>query len=294
MLVLCMIENIELKTLYDLMSLDQYRSFTLATDMRHISQSSLTRRIQTLESHIGFQLVDRTVSPLVFTPQGQQFLRQTRQFLENFEISTQRIQHGDTKKTKVCVAAAHSLARFIAPLLTSSDYLFCIENIDVNDTVMRLKNGTSDFILSFYNPDLMNEQFLSHHLFSAQLFLVSKQHQLNQKKLPFLSYTADSYMGKQVNQFLHHYPLQQLHTICTSSSMSDFLKELTLKGYGVSWLPDYSIQKELKEHTLYRLGSHNLAIPIEVYMCRSNIRLMPPLEQLWQDIKQQFETVHTM
>ena len=280
-----MIENIELKTLYDLVCLDQYRSFTITADMRHISQSSLTRRIQALEHHLGFKLINRNVSPISFTPKGKQFLLQARQIIESFEFNTQRIRDGNNPKTKVRIAAAHSLAKFLAPLLQQSDYLFDIDPIDVNDTVTRLKNGTSDFILSFYNSDLMNEQFLSHHLFSAQLFLVTHSEQLNQSKVPFLGYTATSYMGKQVNEFLHHYPLTQLHRVCTSS-MSDFLKELTLQGHGVSWLPDYSIQAELRNKTLHVLGSQKLAIPIEVYMYRINTRLSPQHEQLWQKIKQ--------
>ena len=280
-----MIENIELKTLYDLICLDQYRNFTITADMRNISQSSLTRRIQALEHHLGFKLINRGISPVCFTQEGKQFLLQARQLLEGFEFNTQNIKHGHTTKTRVRIAVAHSLAKFLAPLLQQTHYLFDIDPIDVNDTVNRLKNGTSDFILSFYNSDLMNEQFLSQHLFSAQLFLVSQKYNLNQDSIPFLNYTTNSYMGRQVNEFLHHYPLPQLQPICTSS-MSDFLKELTLQGHGVSWLPSYSIETELKNKTLYILGSKHLNIPIEIYMYRINTRLSPQHEQLWQKIKQ--------
>ncbi len=57
-----MIQNIELKWLYDLIILEKYRNFTIASDIRNISQSSLSRRIQALESSLGFEVFDRETS----------------------------------------------------------------------------------------------------------------------------------------------------------------------------------------------------------------------------------------
>ncbi len=54
-----MIQNIELRWLYDLIVLEKYRNFTVAADIRNISQSSLSRRIQTLENSLGFEVFDR-------------------------------------------------------------------------------------------------------------------------------------------------------------------------------------------------------------------------------------------
>lgn len=52
-----MIQNIELKWLYDLIILEKYRNFTVASDIRNISQSSLSRRIQALENSLGFEVL---------------------------------------------------------------------------------------------------------------------------------------------------------------------------------------------------------------------------------------------
>jgi DNA-binding transcriptional LysR family regulator len=42
--------NLEVKWLYDVIALEESRSFTLAAKARNISQSSFSRRIQSLEA----------------------------------------------------------------------------------------------------------------------------------------------------------------------------------------------------------------------------------------------------
>lgn len=45
-----MLANLEVKWLYDVIALEESRSFTLAAKARNISQSSFSRRIQSLEA----------------------------------------------------------------------------------------------------------------------------------------------------------------------------------------------------------------------------------------------------
>ena len=55
-----MLANLEVKWLYDVIALEESRSFTLAAKARNISQSSFSRRIQSLEASLGFSIFDRT------------------------------------------------------------------------------------------------------------------------------------------------------------------------------------------------------------------------------------------
>ncbi|GAB2869899.1 hypothetical protein GCM10027277_43970 [Pseudoduganella ginsengisoli] len=57
----------------DFLSLAETRSFTRAASARHSSQAAFSRRIQSLESWVGAELVDRSSSPLSLTPAGQSF-----------------------------------------------------------------------------------------------------------------------------------------------------------------------------------------------------------------------------
>lgn len=66
-----MLANLEVKWLYDVIALEEARSFTLAAKSRNISQSSFSRRIQALESSLGFSIFDRSANPLQLTTEGR-------------------------------------------------------------------------------------------------------------------------------------------------------------------------------------------------------------------------------
>ena len=168
-----MIQNIELKWLYDLITLEKYRHFTIAADMRNISQSSLSRRIQTLENNLGFEIFDRETSPLQLTEKGKLFILHVRNLLEDFEYNIDKIKGNDHLRSRVTIASAHSLAGYLFPKILANlknyqEKIFHVEAINVNETVDHLKNGKCDFIASFYDDDLMSPLFLCHKIFSAK------------------------------------------------------------------------------------------------------------------------------
>lgn len=57
----------------DFLSLAETRSFTRAATVRHSSQAAFSRRIQSLETWVGAELVDRSSNPLALTPAGHTF-----------------------------------------------------------------------------------------------------------------------------------------------------------------------------------------------------------------------------
>lgn len=291
-----MIQNIELRWLYDLIVLEKYRNFTVAADIRNISQSSLSRRIQTLENSLGFEVFDRDTSPLKLTEKGKLFLLHVRSLLDDFEYNIDKIKGTNDIRSRVTIASAHSLAGYIFPKILGNlknyqEKIFYVESINVNETVDHLRNGKCDFIASFYDDELMNTQFLCHKLFSAKLYLVTAPKHLGCPKfsledgsLPLMNYTDDSYMGKKVNKFLQEH---QSHSFSTTfvSSMSILLKDMIKGGYGVGWLPDYSIQDELKNNELMVIPLKNSVLSVDIYLYRSSSRLNAASEGLWSFVK---------
>jgi DNA-binding transcriptional LysR family regulator len=57
----------------DFLSLAETRSFTRAASARHSSQAAFSRRIQSLETWVGAELVDRSSNPLALTAAGHSF-----------------------------------------------------------------------------------------------------------------------------------------------------------------------------------------------------------------------------
>jgi len=287
--------NLEVKWLYDVIALEESRSFTLAAKTRNISQSSFSRRIQALEASLGFSIFDRGVNPLQLTTRGKIFVGYARNMLDDMDFQISRIKGLNNTTQKIRIDAAPSLSVLVLPELIAGytdikNKTFHVESINVNEAVFNLKEGKSDFILSFYNEELMNYPFINHKIFDSSVHLVSPcddsgrpLFHLHRGVLPLMRYANDSYMGRQVNQVIDRTP-GITFSLTFVSSMSELLKRMILNGDGVGWLPQYSIQRELDEGRLAIMDA-TLSLPIGAYMYRSGSRLNQSAERFWQHIK---------
>ncbi|AOM41462.1 LysR substrate-binding domain-containing protein [Xenorhabdus hominickii] len=297
-----MFNNIELKWLYDAVTLEELRSFTLSAERRNISQSSFSRRIQALENAVGFEIFNRNSNPLQLSLQGRCFIVYIRNLLGDIEHQIGKIKGGEKSKYRINIAAAHSLSISLLPELIygfaeKSDNVFHIESINVDETINNLKNGKSDFILSFFNEELMTSPFLHHKVLDARLYLVSgcgpdgkPLYHLENAPLPLIKYTDESYIGRKINQLLEKNFRDKFSHFCLSS-MSELLKRMILDGHGVGWLPDYSIREELKEQKLCLLEPAQSAIKMGVFIYRTHSRLNPSSERFWLYMQKRWAAV---
>lgn len=291
-----MLNNIETKWLYDFIALEEYRSFTTAAEKRNISQSSFSRRIRALETAIGFDIFDRSSSPLQLTEQGRVFHAHIRNTLDDLEYQLNKLHGGSHYKNKITIAAAHSLSVFLMPGLLKSvpesqEKIFYVESIDVDEAVLNLKEGRSDFIFSFYNEELMSEPFMHEKILESRLYPVCASNNngeplfdIHATSVPLLNYTDTSYMGRQVSRYLSSVDSDRF-TVHFVSSMSDLLKRMAKSGYGIAWLPDYSIREELDNRELVILDMENAVMNMGVYLYRLDARLNMASEKFWRYMK---------
>ena len=84
-----MLANLEVKWLYDVIALEESRSFTLAAKARNISQSSFSRRIQSLEASLGFSIFDRSANPPAVDQSREDFCRLCAKYARRYGFSDQ-------------------------------------------------------------------------------------------------------------------------------------------------------------------------------------------------------------
>lgn len=297
-------KNIETKWLYDFLTLEACRHFSHAAEQRNISQPAFSRRIRMLESAIGVDLFNRTTSPLQLTEQGKLFHSQTRSLLQQLECNLSELCGQNLLSIpNIKIAAAHSLSLTLLPELVhsfadySSDFVYHVEAIDVVQVVNALREGKSDFILSFYDEDLLQTPFSYLKVFESELYPVCATNSqgkplfdIYQPEVPLLNYTNTSYMGRLVNRRLGEVGAIAPRTLFMSS-MSELLKNMALNEHGIAWLPIYSIVDELREKKLVCLDTPELTIPIQAYIYRMDTRLNKTAEQFWHILKHNVLTV---
>jgi DNA-binding transcriptional LysR family regulator len=72
----------ETKWLDDFVSLAETRSFSRSAQLRHVTQSAFSRRIQSLEAWAGTDLVNRSSYPTTLTPAGEALYSQALELLQ--------------------------------------------------------------------------------------------------------------------------------------------------------------------------------------------------------------------
>ena len=84
---------IETRLLRNAIILAEHRNFARAAKALNISQPTLTRNIQTLESHIGARLFDRKSRVILPTPVGDELLKHARLIISSTLALEDGIQH---------------------------------------------------------------------------------------------------------------------------------------------------------------------------------------------------------
>ncbi|EJD6540946.1 hypochlorite stress DNA-binding transcriptional regulator HypT [Providencia rettgeri] len=291
-------KNIETKWLYDFLTLESCRHFSHAAEQRNISQPAFSRRIKALEEAIGVELFDRTTSPLQLSEEGKIFHSQARSLLQQLECNLNELSgYNVLSLPNIKIAAAHSLSLSLLPKLVHAlsgygeEFVYHVEAIDVVQVVNTLREGKSDFIISFYDEDLMQSPFSCLNVFESELYPICAADEFGkplfdiyQPQVPLLNYTSASYMGRLVNRRLSEFGAINSKTLFMSS-MSELLKNMALDGHGIAWLPIYSVVNELKEKKLVCLNTPELTIPIQAYIYRMDTRLNKTAEDFWRILK---------
>ena len=103
-----------------------------------------------------------------------------------------------------------------------------------------------------------------------------------QKVIPHLSYSSDSYLGKVETNFLEHYkhkpPLNRIY----ESPMSESIKKMAIEGHGLAWLPLCSLEESFDKNILARAGNQTWDIGLEVRIYRSLENQSDKIEKLWK------------
>lgn len=68
-----------------LIMLDKTKNITHAAEKLYISQSSLSKRIATIEKELGVQLLVRTRTGILFTPSGEEVLKTAETVTEQLQ-----------------------------------------------------------------------------------------------------------------------------------------------------------------------------------------------------------------
>lgn len=292
----------ELEWIEDFLSLADTRSFSRAATLRHSSQPAFSRRIQSLESWLGVELIDRSSNPPSLTSRGRAF----RGFAESiarqlYQARTllQGKNKAQEKDVRFAVAYTLSLTFFpewFAELHRSfGDTTARVTELNVMEGATALVSDEADFLVCYHHPklpvllDLDRYPHISLGKEWIQPYSACDTHGnpifalpgKADQPLPFLSYTAGTFFVHVVDMILLNSPQQYYLEHCYQSQISEALKAMVVAGHGVAWLPEKCVARELRERKVALAGDGKWATQMEVRIFRSSENRRPAVENLW-------------
>ena len=290
--------RMETKWLEDLQSLAATHSFSRSAQLRHVTQSAFSRRIQSLENWAGVALVDRSSYPPSLTAAGQTLLASGNEILETLQSARNQMRgHRAADQDTIDFAVPHSLAFSFFPhwLMGLRGRVAGLKSrliaANVHDAVVQLTEGGCDLLLAYHHPSqpltLGTDRYEMIILGRETLAPYAKADKQGKPvfslpgdgaAVPFLSYGEGAYLGRLVEQILKlARPPLALDTVY-ETDMAEGLKAMALEGHGVAFLPASSVRRELKSRRLVRAcgedepGEHlMLTMEVRIYRERPEV-----------------------
>lgn len=243
-------------------------SFSDASEKLYISQSAVSQSIKTLEEKIGCQLFFRNTKRVKLTREGEMLFKHVEQafnFLKSGERTLEEmhsLEQGDIK-----IGASDTICKYyLLPYLKSFNRLYPKIKIHITNRtspkcIELLKNGSVD--LSVINiPENLN---------------VGNVHVTRTKSIHDIFVAGSGYAElsdrKVALKELENYPILVLHKNTTTRGFFDtlldnngvtvnpevelssisLLVDMAVIGLGIAYVPDESVQEELRSGKLFKL-----------------------------------------
>jgi LysR family transcriptional regulator, carnitine catabolism transcriptional activator len=169
--------RIEIAELETFIAVAELGSFSAAAQHLHLTQPSVTSRVQRLESALGAKLLTRTTRKVETTPDGDRLLAEANRALDGLRAVVDGFrERAKISRQRVVVAATPTLAAAVMPALVR-DYGKRFTDVQVQlldlrypDLLAALDNGTADFGVLAYEGD--NERLTVEPLRSEDMVLV--------------------------------------------------------------------------------------------------------------------------
>jgi DNA-binding transcriptional LysR family regulator len=264
-------EGMETKWLEDFVSLAETRSFSRSAQLRHVTQPAFSRRIQSLESWAGTDLVDRSSYPTRLTPAGDALYGLSLEILQSLQSTRAMLRgHSAVGQDFIEFAVPHTLAFTFFPAWVSrlrldfGDIKSRLIALNVHDAVMRLVEGSCDLLIAYHHPSQpfqldnnrydivsLGEEVIAPYVKAnadgSPLYLLPGR---LEERLPYLGYAPGAYLGLMVEMILKESGTAMHLDRVYETDMAEGLKAMALEGHGIAFLPESAIRNELRGQKL--------------------------------------------
>lgn len=302
--------DMKIEWIEDFLALIEAGTFSQAAERRHVTQPAFSRRIRQLEDWLGVELIDRHSARLSLTDHAQAYEAPLRDWLARLYAMRSRIRADALHGPRAIMTTQHTLTVSYLPRLLrhfrhrAPAARLQVRSADRSDCIRDFQRGEADLLLcsELEGSPLFTERAEIERvpLGTEQLIPVCAADRLGrpvfdlvtETRLPVIGYDASSFLGS-VLATPYQLNLQRRYDVelVCETAFTLGIRELSLAGLGISWLPHGLIEEDLEAGKLVSLVE-TLGGPKLVVACyRQPGDGATTADQLWQLINDRPPTI---
>lgn len=299
----------ETKWLEDLVALSRARNLLQAAQARNVTHPAFGRRIKALEEWAGVALIERGHQTVTLNAAGRSLLTSAIDVLDILRQTRESLHRPEVERTRrIVIASGKTLAHSVLPDLLSAlkrgmpAFSVKVHTTTLNYGIDMLVDGEVDFLLCHAHQPLYaridNPDFRYRQVGSDKLVAVSAPAapQTNHPKyqvprnttdasVPFLAYADSMSLGQVLRDRLRGLSITTKLETAYESDLADSLHAMAKQGFGLAWLPNTLIEKDLCDGTLVRADNLINDIPMEIRLYQSVNMVRPLARELWMRVE---------
>ncbi len=240
-------------------------NFAAAARELGMSTSSVSRHVMELEDELGVRLLNRTTRRLSLTEQGRQYHERSATILDDLDDLNSLTRDSQAKPTgRLKVTASLTLGEsWLVPLLSAFYELYpeVVIVLDISDRLVDLVE--EGFDVGIRSGELKESSLISRKLMEIRYIACASPGYCERNGLP-----EDLKELKQHRCIQYSHPSRGWETWWFDRDGREFdvaiegivsvnntwaVRDLTLEGMGIGYLPDYMVERDIEEGRLLRL-----------------------------------------
>jgi len=237
--------------------------FRRAAERAHVTQPTLSAQLATLEANLGVQLVERSRTRVILTPEGAQIAARARTVLRDVGEIVEMARRGSQRLDgTIRVGVVQSLGSYLLPLVipdlhaSHPDLRLYVREGLATDLLARIDDGSLDLL--FFPLPVAGADLETARLFREPLQVVTAtDHALAaQDRISREQLRGETILTLEPGHRLH----EQVRQICADSGAElsldyeatslDTIRQMVAMGLGISLLPALYIRSEVRPNTM--------------------------------------------
>ncbi len=292
----------EIRNLQSFLRVAELGNFSRAAEELGYSQPAVTIQISQLEEELGVRLFDRINKTIRLTDQGRQFAEYAAQILSTIDEAKSAVVEGENVSGSLRIGVAESLASNILPDALTEFQRTCPDvettiRTDVNPVMYEAFQNNELDIIYFMDTLIYRSDWIKVFERPEPVhFVVAADHPLAGKEHVPLERILDEPLMLTEKSASYCYELerelakvgQELHPMLEAGN-TDLLIHLLMEGGGISFLPEYAIERQVRGGSLAVVKCDEINIQMWSQLAYHKKKWMTPPMRIFLDIMARME-----